>query len=83
MASIKKINTKNGWYNVSCDECPKSLKKNMNQNCGENKTISFKDPLSYDKQQNSRTNSKQYWPLHSKPSVQPWPIVHCFVSTLK
>ncbi|KAK9991559.1 hypothetical protein SO802_026544 [Lithocarpus litseifolius] len=26
-ASIKKINAENGWYYVSCDECPKKLKK--------------------------------------------------------
>ncbi|XP_050248582.1 uncharacterized protein LOC126695817 [Quercus robur] len=25
-ASIKKINVENGWYYVSCDECPKKLK---------------------------------------------------------
>ncbi|KAL0012996.1 hypothetical protein SO802_000065 [Lithocarpus litseifolius] len=25
--SIKKINAENGWYYVSCDECPKKLKK--------------------------------------------------------
>ena len=27
MASVKKINAENGWYYVSCDECPKKLKK--------------------------------------------------------